>query len=327
MTRPAYFLTDGWAHGKPTSVPGMLQGGSLGALRTVSNAVQQAIVHLGTLAAFWLAWRDGISWVDVSALAVFYSMVGMGVSLGLHRLFSHQSFRPQPWLHALLAVLASMAMQGSPARWATDHQRHHACSDRTGDPHSPIVDPFGRPMSKWRGLYHAHWGWMFNGVVTDKAVYGQAIWGNRVLRLVSNTHYLWIALVLMLAWTWGKVLGGSDRAALSAMLWGACVPAFLLMHGVLSATSIAHCIGRQDFATGDASRNNWFVVLLTFGDGWHNTHHMFPRSARHGLLPGHIDIAGRLIELMEKLGLVSGVVRVPERLIQTSVSRGVSDAG
>ena len=84
-------------------------------------------------------------------------------------------------------------------------------------------------------------------------------------------------------------------------------------------------IGRQDFATGDASRNNWFVVLLTFGDGWHNTHHMFPRSARHGLLPGHLDFSGRVIELMERAGLVSGVVRVPARLIQSSVAREVAD--
>jgi stearoyl-CoA desaturase (delta-9 desaturase) len=89
-----------------------------------------------------------------------------------------------------------------------------------------------------------------------------------------------------------------------------------MMHGVLSATSLAHRIGDQDYATGDHSRNNRLVVLLTFGDGWHNNHHKFPRSARHGLMPGQIDISAAVIELMERVGLVSGVVRVPPRLIE-----------
>jgi stearoyl-CoA desaturase (Delta-9 desaturase) len=310
------FLVDGWAKGHPTHVPGMLVGGSLGALRTSSNIVQQAIIHLGTLWAFWLAWQHGVTWIDMSAFVLFYILTGLGASLGLHRLHSHQSFRPQKWLHIALAVLASMCMQGSPARWATDHQRHHANSDKAGDPHSPIVDPLGRPMGYWRGLYHAHWGWMFNGVVTDKAVYGRAIWGDPVLRFVSNTHYVWIALGLILPWCWGWYWGGSSDAALSAMLWGGPVRACLMMHGVLSATSLAHRIGRRDFVTGDHSRNNWLVVILTFGDGWHNNHHKFPRSARHGLMRGQIDIAAQIIEVLERMGLVNNVVRVPGRLLE-----------
>lgn len=316
MSSSDWFLADGWARGNATEVPGMLQGGSLGMLRTVSNVVQQAIIHIGTAWAIWLAFTTGVSAVDLSAFVLFYVLTGLGASLGLHRLFSHQSFRSPRWLHFLLAVFASMCMQGSPARWATDHQRHHACSDKAGDPHSPIVDPFGRPMGYWRGLYHAHWGWMFNGVVTDKAVYGRTTWGDPVLRFVSNTHYLWIALGLLLPWLWGLWLGGTYEAALSAMLWGGPVRACLMMHGVLSATSLAHRVGNQAFATGDHSRNNWLVVVLTFGDGWHNNHHKFPRSARHGLLPGQIDIAARIIELLEWAGLVKGVVRVPPAMIE-----------
>lgn len=322
MSAPGWFLTDGWARGRPTAIPGMLQGGTLGALRTGSNVVQQAIIHLGTGWALWLGWHNGVSWVDMSAFGLFYVLTGLGASLGLHRLFSHKSFRPPRWLHFTLAVLASMCMQGSPARWATDHQRHHACSDQAGDPHSPLVDPFGRPLGGWRGFHHAHWGWMFNGVVTDKAVFGRTIWSDPVLRLVSNTHYLWIALGLALAWGWGLWLGGTREAALSAMLWGGPVRACLMMHGVLSATSLAHMAGRQDFQTGDQSRNNWLVVLLTFGDGWHNNHHKFPRSARHGLLPGQIDISGRIIELLEAVGLAGGVIRVPGAAIRRERGRG-----
>ena len=319
MSTPDWFLIDGWARGNQTPIPGMLQGGSLGALRTASNVVQQAIIHLGTGWALWLAWQHGVSWIDIGAFALFYVLTGLGASLGLHRLFSHQSFRPPPWLHFALAVLASMCMQGSPARWATDHQRHHACSDKPGDPHSPIVDPFGKPLGFWRGLYHAHWGWMFNGVVTDKVHFGRSTWGDPVLRFVSNTHYLWIALGLVLPWCMGLWLGGTQEAALTAMLWGGPVRACVMMHGVLSATSLAHRIGVQAFDTRDHSRNNWLVVLLTFGDGWHNNHHKYPRSARHGLLPGQIDIAGRIIELMEAIGLVSGVVRVPAARLERDV--------
>ncbi|MFM5893469.1 MAG: acyl-CoA desaturase [Novosphingobium sp.] len=320
MSSQGYFLADVWAKGHATAVPGMLQGGTLGVLRTSSNILQQAIIHVGTGWALWLAWSRGVTWVDLSAFVLFYVLTGLGASLGLHRLFSHQSFRPPSWFYFTLAVLASMCMQGSPARWATDHQRHHACSDKAGDPHSPLVDPFGQKMGFWRGFYHAHWGWMFNGVVTDKTVYGQTTWGNPILRFVSNTHYLWIALGLVLPWLWGRWLGGTTQAALTAMLWGGPVRACLMMHGVLSATSIAHLAGPQAFITRDQSRNNWLVVLLTFGDGWHNNHHKFPRSARHGLLPGQVDISGRIIELFEAVGLIGGVVRVPPKLVARALT-------
>lgn len=316
MSTAGWFLVDGWARGNTTPIKGMLHGGTLGALRTSSNVLQQGVIHLGTAWAFWLAWQHGVTWIDMSALVVFYVFTGLGASLGLHRLFSHQSFRPPRWLYFTLAVAASMCMQGSPARWATDHQRHHTNSDKAGDPHSPIVDPWGRPLPYWRGLYHAHWGWMFNGVVTDKAVYGRSTWGDPILRFVSNTHYFWIALGLGAAWGWGLWLGGNQTAALTALLWGGPVRAFLMMHGVLSATSLAHRIGKQDYATGDHSRNNRLVVLLTFGDGWHNNHHKFPRSARHGLLPGQIDISAAIIELLERMRLVSGVIRVPPAMIE-----------
>lgn len=318
MMRQNYFLIDGWASARASGIRGVNCGGSLGFLRTWSNVLQQAIVHFGTVWAFWLGWRSGVSWIDISSFVLFYVLTGLGASLGLHRLFSHRSFKPAPWLHAVLAVLASMCMQGSPARWATDHQRHHAYSDRPGDPHSPHVSPLGEVLPKWRGLWHAHWGWMFNGITSDKSVFGKQPWGDPVLRFVSNTHYLWIVLGLALAWLYGWVLGGSSDAALTAMLWGGPVRACLMMHGVLSATSFAHRFGTKQFAVGDESRNNRLVVLLTFGDGWHNNHHRFPRSARHGLLPGEIDIAGWVIERFEAIGLVSDVVRVPVQQLQAA---------
>ncbi|MFM5954475.1 MAG: acyl-CoA desaturase [Novosphingobium sp.] len=316
------FLIDGWASARPSGIRGMNLGGSLGGLRTGSNVLQQLIVHGGTAWAFVLAWQRGVTWIDLTSFALFYALTGLGASLGLHRLFSHRSFEAVPWLHAALAVLASMCMQGSPARWATDHQRHHAYSDRPGDPHSPHVGPLGERLSKWRGLYHAHWGWMFNGVTTDKAVFGRQTWGDPVLRRISNTHYLWIAAGLALAWLYGWLLGGTREAALTAMLWGGPVRACLMMHGVLSATSIAHRFGDKQFRVGDESRNNWIVVLLTFGDGWHNNHHRFPRSARHGLLPAEIDISGSIIDLFERAGLVRNVVRIPPPQVQSALASG-----
>lgn len=319
MRQPDWFLIDGWATAKPSGIKGMNLGGSLGALRTSSNVLQQAIIHLGTIWALWLAVQHGVTWIDLSAFALFYVFTGLGASLGHHRLFSHQSFAPPKWLHVLLAVFASMCMQGSPARWATDHVRHHRYADRAGDPHSPHVDPLGRPLSKWRGLYHAHWGWMFNGVTSDKAVFGKLTWGDPILRFVSNWHYVWIALGLALAWLYGWWLGGTREAALSALLWGGPVRACLMMHGVLSATSIAHRFGSKQFRVNDESRNNWLVVLLTFGDGWHNNHHRFPRSARHGLRRGEIDIAAGVIELFERVGLVRDVVKVSPREVERAL--------
>jgi stearoyl-CoA desaturase (Delta-9 desaturase) len=314
-----WFLVDGWASARPSGIRGMNVGGSLGALRTWSNVLQQAIIHLGTLWALWLAVQNGLSWVDLSAFVIFYVFTGLGASLGLHRQFSHKSFTTPRWFHFLLAVAASMCMQGSPARWATDHVRHHTYSDRAGDPHSPNVDPFGKPLGFWRGLWHGHWAWMFNGVTSCKATFGKAAWGDPILRFVSNTHYLWIALGLALPWGFGLWLGGSEEAALTAMLWGGPVRAFLMMHGVLSATSIAHRVGEKQFKVADESRNNWLVVILTFGDGWHNNHHRFPKSARHGLLPGELDVAAWIIERLEQIGLARDVVRTSPAQIKSAL--------
>jgi stearoyl-CoA desaturase (Delta-9 desaturase) len=299
----------------PTAIRGMLVGGTRGHTRLIANIVQQLVIHAGTLAAFWLAWRDGVTWVDMSAFLLFYLLTGAGVSIGFHRLFSHQSFTAPAWLRFVLAVLGCMCMQGSAARWSTDHVRHHQYSDQAGDPHSPNVDPFGRHLGFWRGLYHGHWGWMFNTVTTDRAVFGRLTWGDPVLRFTSNLHFVWAILGLVLAYGYGYWLGGSHDAGVTALLWGGCARAVLMMHGTLSATSISHRVGRKQFETGDQSRNNWLVVLLTFGDGWHNNHQKFPRSARHGMLKGEMDFSGRTIELMEKIGLISGVVRVPQSLL------------
>ncbi len=306
----------------PTAIRGMLIGGTRGHARLIANYVQQIAIHIGTAAAFWLAWRDGVTWVDMSAFVLFYLLTGIGVSIGFHRLFSHQSFVAPAWFRFLLAVLGSMCMQGSAARWATDHVRHHSYSDQAGDPHSPNTDPFGTPMPFWRGLYFGHWGWMFNTVTTDRAVFGRLTWGDPVLRFASNLHFVWIALGLALAYGYGLWLGGTPQAGFTALLWGGFARAALMMHGTLSATSLSHRVGHKHFATGDESRNNWIVVLLTFGDGWHNNHHKFPRSARHGLLKGQMDISGRVIEILESVGLIRSVVRVPEKL----VARGVLES-
>jgi stearoyl-CoA desaturase (Delta-9 desaturase) len=298
----------------PTGIDGVMTGGTRGFARLGSNLLQVGAIHIGAAYAFWHGWEYGVSWIDVSACLIFFAITGIAISLGAHRLFSHRSFVAPPWLRLWLAITVCMAMQGSVGRWATDHVRHHRYPDKAGDPHSPHVTPLGRKLGYWSGMAHSHILWLFTTISTDRETFGKAVWGDPIVKWVSWFHYVWIAFGLVLPWLYGYALGGAD-AAWSAMLWGGFARAFFVDHAVFSVASISHQHGARDFASEDHSRNGWFVTLLTFGEGWHNNHHKFPRSARLGLLPGQPDFVAWTIERLEQLGIVRGVVRVPQRMI------------
>lgn len=210
-----------------------------------------------------------------------------------------------------------MCFQGSPFRWVLDHRRHHALADRPGDVHSPHVSVDGKPLGRVGGLWHAHVGWMFDRWTTDEAIYGKGLRDDRVLMAFTRTHFLWLGLSLGLPWTMGLALGGPE-AAWSAMLLGGCLRATLLHHIVWSVNSIGHCVGKRHHEVPDRSTDNFWVALLTFGDGWHNGHHSAPRSYRHGLAEGQIDINSWIIERLERVGWAGDVVRVDPNVLKTN---------
>lgn len=255
----------------------------------------------GTLLAIRLLWMRAVNWNDLALLAGMYSVSMFGVTIGYHRMLAHRSFQSHPVVKAILLILGSMSAEGPAIDWAATHIKHHAQSDRPGDPHSPVD-----------GFFHAHLGWLFNGLA-DPGVYCRYLMKDRIVVFISYTFWLWWGLSLFVPF----LIGGW-----SGLIWGGLVRLFLVQHVTFSVNSVCHLFGRREFETNDQSHNEWIVGLLAFGEGWHNNHHAFPRSAFQGLHWWQLDLSGFIILILERLGLVSDVYRIsPEMLAQRSAAR------
>ena len=246
---------------------------------------------------------------------MLYLLTTFGVTVGLHRLFTHRSFKTGPRTRFVWAVLGSMAIEGPIISWVSDHRKHHACSDQQGDPHSPHVDHGDGVSGALRGLFHAHVGWLFIHTQRgSKERFAPDLLRDPVVSFVNRTFFFWAILGLLIPFALGYALGGTLTAALTALLWGGAVRVFLLHHATYSINSICHVFGTSPYETGDHSRNVALLALPTMGEAWHNNHHAFPSSARHGLRSWELDPSAAVINGMEKLGLAWDVVRVdPER--------------
>jgi stearoyl-CoA desaturase (delta-9 desaturase) len=267
---------------------------------------------VGLLIATGLLWGVALSWVDIALFATFYVLGGLGITVGYHRLFSHRSFETTPLLRGTFAVLGSLTIQGPVTQWVTDHRKHHALSDQEGDPHSPHA---GRAPGAWgafKGFVHAHVGWLFHLKGMERGVaYGKDLYDDPVVRRVDRLYFLWVVATFAIPFAIGYVAGGFDVAlGLQALVWGGLVRIFAYQHATFSVNSICHLFGRRAYRSRDESRNNWVVAALTFGEGWHNNHHAFPSSARHGLDRFQLDLSWWTIRALERVGLVWDV-RVP----------------
>jgi stearoyl-CoA desaturase (delta-9 desaturase) len=273
------------------------------------------VLALGLVA--WQLWAVALGVSDLVVFGVLYVLTGLGVTVGFHRLLTHRSFKTSPALRGLFAILGSAAIEGPVISWVADHRKHHAFSDRLGDPHSPHVEHGHGLRGALRGLAHAHVGWLFVHTHRGrKARYAPDLMSDPVVAYVDRTFVLWAASGFVLAFALGVAIsGGSWRAGLTGMLWGGLVRTLVLHHVTYSINSLCHFFGRQPFATGDESRNLAWLAPLSFGEAWHNGHHAFPTSARHGLERGQLDVSAAVIALLERLGLAWDVVRVaPERV-------------
>lgn len=296
---------------------GVLVGGRRALGKRIENAVLIGVPLAGSIVGVWYIFAHGVGWIELSAFMIGYGIIGVGTALGLHRYFSHKSFETGPILRFLLGAAGTMACQGSILRWVADHRRHHAHTDVAGDVHSPHIDPFDNKRGGLSGLLYAHVGWMFDTTTTDIPIYAADLQKDWLVMLLHRSRWLWVVFSFATPTAYGYALGGSD-AALGAFLVGACLRTTAFHNVVWAVNSIGHTFGSDDFPQSNQSRNNWWLALLTFGDGWHNNHHYFPRSAHHGLKPGELDLNGRLIDLLERAGVVWNVVRVaPERILHS----------
>ena len=260
----------------------------------------------------WQVWEQLLGWSDLAVFGIMYGITALGITVGFHRHLTHRAFAAKRSVRATLAVLGSAAIEGPVISWVADHRRHHAYSDRPGDPHSPHVDHGHGWTGALRGLLHAHVGWLF--IHTDRGAherYAPDLLADPIVRAVDRTFLLWAIGGLGAAFGLGVAIGGTVMAGLTGLLWGGAVRVLFVHHVTYSINSLCHFFGRRRFATGDESRNLAWLALPTFGESWHNNHHAFPTAATHGLRRWEVDLSAIVIWALEKLGLVWDVVRVP----------------
>ncbi|MBA3736044.1 MAG: fatty acid desaturase [Actinobacteria bacterium] len=259
-----------------------------------------------------LLWGVGFHLRDLVLLVTMYVVCAFGTTIGFHRYFTHRGFQTSAPLKAVLAILGCMTMQGPLTQWVTDHRKHHALSDKPGDPHSPHVGNGDGAWGAVKGFVHAHVGWLFNNLGMEQGrIYGKDLYEDNLVVWVDRLYLVWIVLTLGIPFAVGYAIGGTAVAGAEALVWGGLLRIFLYQHATFSVNSICHMFGRKDYFSRDEARNNWLVALLVFGEGWHNNHHAFPASARHGLQRWQLDVSWWVIHGLEKVGLVWNV-KVPD---------------
>jgi stearoyl-CoA desaturase (delta-9 desaturase) len=259
------------------------------------------VPFLAFIAAIPITWGWGLSWTDVVLSIVFYFVSGLGITVGYHRHFTHGSFKANRALKIAMAVAGSLAIEGPVIRWVADHRRHHAFSDKEGDPHSPWR--YGETLpALLKGLGFAHIGWLFDVEHTNREKFTPDLMRDKDIYRIEQLFPLWVAVSLITPGLLGGLITMSWTGALSAFLWASLLRVFLLHHVTWSINSICHAIGERPFAARDKSANFWPLAILSFGESWHNMHHADPTSARHGVLRGQLDISARLIWFFEKFG-------------------------
>jgi len=283
--------------------------------------VMVILPFLAFIAAVPVAWGWGLGWTDVSLFLAFYIVSGLGITVGYHRLFTHASFKANRPLRIAMAVAGSLAIEGPVIRWVADHRRHHAFSDREGDPHSPWR--FGETKGALvKGFWFAHLGWLFDLEHTNRDKYAPDLMADDDIRLVDKLFPALFVVSLLGPALLGGLITMSWGGALSAFFWASLVRIFLLHHVTWSINSVCHMIGDRPFQARDKSSNFWPLAILSFGESWHNMHHADPTAARHGVLRGQIDESARVIWLFEKFGWATDVRwPKPERLEKLRVPK------
>jgi stearoyl-CoA desaturase (delta-9 desaturase) len=263
-------------------------------------------LHVACLLVLWV----GFSWPAVIVAVAFYAIRMFAITAGYHRYFSHRSFETGRVFRLFLGIVGAMAVQKGPKWWASTHRRHHRESDGPLDVHSP----------RRRGFWWSHVGWILATTHTDtdrSAV--KDLDKHRDIGWLETWHWVPPVLAVIGLWFLGTWLGSSHphlgTSAPQMLVWGFIVSTVLLYHGSWSVNSVLHVFGRRRFKTSDDSRNNFWVALYTFGEGWHNNHHRYAASARQGFYFGEIDLSYGVLRLLEMCGIVWNVRRPSKSIL------------
>ncbi len=288
------------AAGKPlASLPGTMRRARF---EQVALALFILVPLLAVAAAVPVVWGWGLGWHDVVIAVVMYAVSGHGITVGFHRYFTHGSFKAPRPVRIALAVAGSLAIEGPVIRWVADHRRHHAFSDKEGDPHSPWR--YGNNLKALtKGLWHAHIGWLFDVEQTNQERFAPDLLADEDIVKVDRMFMRLAAVTLLLPPLVGCLWSGfAWQGALTAFFWGSLVRVSLLHHTTWSINSICHAVGERPFRSRDRSGER--VVAGDpdrMGESWHNLHHADPTAARHGVMRGQLDSSARIIWVIEKL--------------------------
>jgi stearoyl-CoA desaturase (delta-9 desaturase) len=279
------------------------------------NLAAVILPFLGLAGAIVLLWGVAFDWWYLLLLTGMALITAAGITVGYHRLCTHRSFATPAILRYLFAAAGSMAVQGAVIHWCAEHRKHHQHSDTEHDPHSPHMSARGSWGEGLRatlaGAFHAHMGWLFTGRSKGLGRYAADLKADPALLLADRQFPLWVLAGLLfpallaglISWSWWGLLLG--------FLWGGLVRILLVHHITWSVNSVCHLWGTRPFRSKDESRNNALVAILALGEGWHNNHHAFPTSARHGLRWWEFDASYLLIRLLQACRLATDV-RTPD---------------
>lgn len=290
----------------PTDTPGS----------AVQVAVTSAVIagpFIGVICAAVALFGHGVSITDLALAAGFYALSGHGVTAGYHRLLTHRGFKTRRWVRNTLAVAGSLAFEGTPISWVANHRRHHAYTDRPGDPHSPYVTG-SEEQTGWRGFAHAHVGWLMRSQPTEEARWAPDLVADSDLVIISRLFPLFCILSLAAPAVIGWAVTGTAAGAWGGFVWAGLVRVFVLQHSTFAVNSACHMFGKRPFRTRSSDRATNFAPLavLAMGESWHNAHHAVPAMARHGVDRFQLDSTARLIWLLERAGL-AWEVKWPDR--------------
>lgn len=252
----------------------------------LNYVVYMILMHAGAVAAFFM-----FSWTNFAVAMVLYVLSGMGITVGYHRLLTHKSFKTPTWVEYIWATLGCIAMQGSPVIWIAQHRQHHLESDDELDPHN-IND----------GFMWAHIWWIFKRY---PRWYEEGVMRTFAPDMLKVPYYRWLDRYPYVP---SVIVGAALLATggLDMFLWGFCLRLICVYHFTWFVNSAAHVWGYRHFGSEQAT-NNWWVALVSFGEGWHNTHHAYPTSARHGLRWWEVDFSWMMISTMKRLGLATKI--------------------
>jgi stearoyl-CoA desaturase (delta-9 desaturase) len=305
--------------GSDTSEDEAFEGGCPPRVRLIMLCVV-IFPFLGLAAVIAMMWHVPFQGTYLAIMVGMYVSTGIGIGTGFHRLFTHRSFSAGPYVRFFWAALGSMAIEGPLTTWVAEHRKHHQHADAPGDPHSPhahhheYATGIGGVI---RGFWHAHVGWLFEKTPRDLERYVPDLLSDPGASFVSRTYWMWVAIGLIIPAVLGGVLTGTWTGALLGFLWGGLVRTLVVHHITWCINSVCHLWGTRPFRTRDESRDNPIFGVLAFGEGWHNAHHAFPTSARHGLAWWKLDINYLVIRTMALLGLAHNVrLPSPERLAE-----------